>query len=460
MKKRIWNSIQFLVRLGAHISPARCIVLAFGMIILVGAALLMLPCASADRISCSPLTAVFTAVSATCVTGLSLVETGVAWSGFGQIVILVLIQLGGLGFMSILSIFFFMLHSKIGLKKRMILAQAFSLNSVDGVVKLVRHVLFGTLTIELAGAALLTVRFLGRFPWLQALKMGIFHSVSAFCNAGFDLLGCIQPGSSLALYAGDVWVNLVIMALIIIGGIGFFVWEDLLRYRFRFKRLTVYSRLVLVTTTILILGGWLLFALLEWNNPETLGAMPAGQRVLAALFQSVTTRTAGFATVPQGALLESSKAISTLLMFIGGSSGSTAGGLKTVTVAVLVLASHAMLRGRRQVRAFHRGIAQQQILQALSLFACFFALMFGGAVILTASSGFSFLDCLYEATSALATVGLSTGLTGALPAAGKILLIIYMFLGRVGIVTVGMGLLLGSGQEELYRTAETKLLIG
>lgn len=449
-----------MTRLGAHSSPARCIVIAFGLIIFVGTALLMLPCASASGESCGVLTAVFTAVSATCVTGLSLVETGVAWSGFGQGVILVLIQLGGLGFMSIVSIFFFMLHSKIGLKKRMILAQTFSLNAVDGVVKLVRHVLFGTLTIELIGAALLTVRFLGRFPWLQALKMGVFHSVSAFCNAGFDLLGCIQPGSSLALYAGDFWVNSTIMALIVIGGIGFFVWEDLLRCRFRLRKLTVYSRLVLATTAILIVGGWLLFLLLEWNNPATLGTMPSSQRILAALFQSVTTRTAGFASVPQNALHEASKAVSTLLMFIGGSSGSTAGGLKTVTLAVLVLASRAMLRGRRQVRVFHRGITQRQILQALSLFACFFALIFGGAVVLTACSRFSFLDCLYETTSALATVGLSTGVTGALPVGGKLLLIVYMFLGRVGIVTVSMGLLFSGGQEDPYQVAETKLLIG
>lgn len=321
-----------------RLSTTRIIALCFAGIILTGALLLTLPVASRSGESCGFLTALFTATSATCVTGLILVDTFVQWSGFGQIVILSLIQIGGLGFMSIASIFAFSLHKKLGLKQRMLLAQAMSLNDVEGVVRLQKHVLVGTFSLEGLGALILFFRFLpGYGPW-NALKWGVFHSVSAFCNAGFDILGVLQPGSSLMLFQTDPVVCLTIMALIVVGGLGFFVWEDVLRaVRTRaWRRLSVYSRLVLTCTGLLILVGAGVICAMEWNNPATLGPMTVPQKLLAGSFQSVTTRTAGFAAIDQGAMGESTKAMSIVLMLIGGSSGSTAGGLKTVTVAVLL----------------------------------------------------------------------------------------------------------------------------
>lgn len=435
------------------------IVLAFASVILLGSVLLSLPAASRSGESSGFLTALFTATSATCVTGLSLADTYVQWSGFGQAVILVMIQIGGLGFMSVVSVFFFLLHRKIGLQQRLMMAQGFGLNDVDGVVHLVRDVLRRTIIFEAAGALILTVRFMGEFGLWQSVKWGVFHAVSAFCNAGFDIFGKLDPGSSLAVFVDDWVVNAVIMALIVIGGLGFYVWADIAR-KWNWKKLTVHTKLVLCISAALLLGGALLFALLEWNNPETIGGFSTGDKLLASMFQSVTCRTAGFASISQGGLSEPSKAISIVLMLIGGSAGSTAGGIKTVSVGILFLSVLAAARGKSRVTVFGRTIAGQQIRQAMTVFLLLVSLAFGGAILLSAGNTFPFLDCLFETASALGTVGLTTGITPLLGIGSQLLLIIFMFFGRVGILTVSIGFLLGNQAEERFHYAEAKILIG
>ena len=321
------NAAAMLQRISARaanilrkMTPPQIIAVMFLTIILVGAAILTLPVSSAAGTPTGFLTCLFTATSATCVTGLSVVETGLHWSIFGQWVILLLIQIGGLGFMSIAAVFYIVLRRRIGLKKRMVLAQALSMDSMSGVVRLVRNVVLGTLAVEGSGAVLLTACFLRRFPFWTALRCGVFHAVSAYCNAGFDILADVDAGGSLSAYAADPIFNFIIMALIIIGGLGFAVWGDIRHHR-RVSRLSVYSRLVVIITTVLIFGGAGVFAALEWNNPNTIGDLTVPQKLMAALFQSVTLRTAGFATFDQNALSDVSKAASDLLMLVGGSSG-------------------------------------------------------------------------------------------------------------------------------------------
>lgn len=439
--------------------PAQIIVLVFALLILAGALLLSLPVSAASGKPTPFLTCLFTATSATCVTGLSVVETGLHWSVFGQWVILVMIQIGGLGFMSIASIFFLVLRQKIGLKKRMVLAQALSMESMGGIVSMVKNVLLGTFAVEGAGAVILTICFLQRFPFLQALRYGVFHSISAFCNAGFDLLADVHYGGSLSYYALNPVFNVTIMALIIIGGLGFFVWGDIRHHR-RFSQLSVYTRMVLVITGILIFGGAALLAVLEWNNPATIGTFDAGQKLLCALFQSVTTRTAGFYTFSQAQMTDASKAVSDVLMFVGGSSGSTAGGLKTVTLGVTVLSAIAAARGRSRVSVYRHTIPAEQVSQAFALLALMFSLSFMGAIYISAANGCDITDAVFETVSAIATVGLTAGLTSSLSAASHVILIIFMFFGRVGIMTISVGFLTASHAEDRFAYAPAKMMIG
>lgn len=441
------------------LSAMQVIVVVFAAIVLTGTLLLMLPVSSRTGERTSFLTALFTATSCTCVTGLSLVDTLTYWSGFGQAVILILIQIGGLGFMTIMMLFFFAIHRKIGLKERMLLAQSFGLERLSGIVKMARKVLLRTLLIEGAGALILTICFMRTMAVPRALWCGIFHAVSAFCNAGFDILGAVEAGGSLVPYVADPVVNVTLMILIVSGGLGFFVWEDIATCK-KPRDLTVYTKLVLTISAVLIFGGAALFAILEWNNPATLGAMPVGERFLAALFQSVTTRTAGFYTIAQGSMTDASIAVTDILMFIGGGSGSTAGGAKMVSVGVLLLSVVATARGRSGVTAFHRTIGAEQIKNAVAVVAVMFITALAAAIFVSASNGFPMQACLYETISALATVGLTTGITAQLNVISQIILIILMFFGRVGIMTISLGFLLSDGARERYRYAETKVLIG
>lgn len=441
------------------VTPTKHIAVAFALIILTGALLLTLPIASRDGVSSGFRPALFTATSATCVTGLVLYDTFTQWSGFGQGVILALIEIGGLGFMSAATLVIFSLRRKIGLKQRMVMAQALSLNDLEGVVRLQRLVLFGSLGVEGIGALILMLRFLPEMGFVTALWWGVFHSISAFCNAGFDVFGCITPGASLMEFQSDPVVLLTLAALIVVGGLGFLVWEDLVTKR-KFKKFSVYTKLVLLTTLALILSGWVLTCILEWNNPDTLGPMSVGDKLLNGLFQSVTLRTAGFAAIDEGKLTDSSKAVSMALMLVGGSSGSTAGGLKTVTFVVLLLFVAARARGRETVCAFKRTIPQRQVLDAMTIGLILLMLAMFGGIFISATSPVGFTDALFEAVSALATVGLTAGATGALSVPAQILIILYMYFGRVGVLTISLGFLMGNRAEERYQYASTSLLIG
>ena len=390
------------------LSATKIIALVFAAIILTGALLLSLPVASRDGISCGFRPALFTATSATCVTGLVLYDTWTQWSGFGQVVIISLIQIGGLGFMSAATLFVFFLRRRIGLKQRLVMAQALSVSDMDGIVRLQKTVLTGSFTIEAIGAVILTLRFWPEYGFLTALKWGVFHAISAFCNAGFDILGCITPGASLLEFNSDPIVLLTLGSLVVVGGLGFLVWEEIAEKK-KFKNFSVYTRLVLLTTLALLLVGWVLTCVLEWNNPGTLGTMSVFDKLLNGLFQSITLRTAGFAAIDQALLTEGGKAMSIALMLIGGSSGSTAGGLKTVTFIVLVLFMASRARGRSTVTVFKRTVPQGQVLDAMTIAFIMIVLAMFGGIFISATSPIGFTDALYESVSALATVGLTRG---------------------------------------------------
>ena len=442
-----------------NLSAAKVIALVFATIIFLGAGLLMLPAASRNGISCGFLPALFTATSATCVTGLSLFDTWTQWSGFGQIVILCLIEIGGLGFMSAATMVIFLFRRRIGLKQRLVMAQALSVSDMNGIVKLQKTVLLGSFCVEGIGALILLLRFWPEFGFMKALKWGVFHSVSAFCNAGFDIFGCMTPGASLMEFQSDPVVLLILGALVTIGGLGFLVWQEMAEKR-HFRKFSVYTKLVLLTTLGLIISGWILICLLEWNNAGTLGSLSIPDKLLNGLFQSVTLRTAGFASVDQALLTESGKAVSIVLMLIGGSSGSTAGGLKTVSFVVIILFVASRARGKNTVCIFKRTIPERQVLDAMTIFLIMLGLSVFGGVFISATSPVEFSDALYEAVSAIATVGLTAGVTGKLSMGGQLLMILYMYFGRVGVLTISLGFLTGNRAEERLRYAETSLLIG
>ncbi len=439
--------------------PTRLIALIFVGIIVLGTVLLSLPAASRNGQSCGVFPALFTATSATCVTGLVLFDTFTQWSSFGQTVIICLIEIGGLGFMAAASLVFFLLRKKVGLKQKMVLAQTLSVDDMQDVVRLQKRMLLGSLLIQLTGALVLFLRFLPQYGVGRAAAWGAFHAVSAFCNAGFDIFGYLEQGKGLILFNTDPVVCITLMLLITVGGLGFFVWDDVLRVR-KFKNFTVYTKLVLITTGVLILGGAALFLLLEWNNPATMGTMSVGDKILNSFFQSVTLRTAGFSSVDQGMLTEGSKALSIVLMFIGGSSGSTAGGVKTVTFMVLLLFVGTRLRGRSTVTVFRKSILQEKVMDAVLIVSVMMGLGMLGAVVICSTSAVSFTDGLYEAVSALATVGLTAGGTANLSIAAQMLLILYMYFGRVGILTISIGFMTSDWAEDRIRWSYTNLLIG
>jgi trk system potassium uptake protein TrkH len=361
--------------------------------------------------------------------------------------------------MSAAAIVVFMLRRRVGLKQRLVMQQAISAPDMEGVVRLQKWVLFGSLGIQAVGALILFLRFLPEFGPRKAVIWGVFHSISAFCNAGFDIFGCIEPGQSVIIFNDDPVILCTLAGLVILSSLGFFVWEDVATNR-SWKKLSVYTRLVLLTTLTLLLGGTLLILLLEWSNPATMGNMTVPQKILNSFFQSVTLRTAGFSGVDQAGLTDAGKVVSMVLMLIGGSSGSTAGGVKTVTMVVLLLFVWNRMRGRENVCVFKRTIPKDKVLDAVSIVTIVMVLAVAGGVFICASSGFSFGDAMYETVSALATVGLSSGGSGNLGVPAQVLIIMYMYFGRVGVLTLSLGFLMGDRAEERFRYAETNLLIG
>ncbi len=423
-----------------HVKPFRMIVASFLGLILVGALLLMLPISSRAHVFTEPLTAFFTATSATCVTGLIVVDTASYWSGFGQAVILVLIQIGGLGFMSVISLFFFVLRKHVGLRSRLMIMQSFNLDSLDGVVRFLRDVLIGTLCIEAVGALILSARFIPDYGFVGGIWRGVFHSISAFCNAGFDIVGVRNAVSGTMVYAHDSIVLLTLAVMFIIGGLGFFVWEDFIRKR-NFRNLRIHSKMALITAAILLVGGMLLILIAEWNNSDTLSGLNFGEKLVNAFFQSATPRTAGFNSLDQAKLTDGGKAITILLMYIGAGGGSTAGGIKTVTVAVIFLSTLSTLRGKRDLIIFERKIENRQVTNAIAVLMSSLTLTLCGALIISMQEGIPFIQTIFETVSAFSTVGLSTGITAQLGGLSRIILIMLMYLGRIGVITFTVGLL-------------------
>jgi len=442
------------------LSTATIFVIGFFLIITLSAVVLSLPVSSRTGEATPFFSSLFTAVSSTCITGLVVYDTFTHWSAFGQAVILMLIQLGGLGFMSVATVFSLLFRRAMGYKERMMLVQNFNLSDMSGVVKIVKHIIIGTFSFEGAAAVILAVRFIPEYGFASGIWRGVFISISAFCNAGFDLMGSHGEYSSLTPYADDLVVNLTVCALIIIGGLGFLVWEEIFEGK-PFSKLSVQSRIVLVFSGALIIGGAVMFFIFEYSNPATLGALSPKGKVLASFFQAITPRTAGFNTVNLSELTESSKIIMIILMFIGGSSGSTAGGIKTNTIAVLFFAAMSVLRGQKDVVVMKRRISQETILRAFALVFMAILLLLVFSFAISVIDGIPFISSLFECVSAFCTVGLSIGATARLSFVSLSMLMILMFLGRVGLLTASFVLFRNQqGADSSVSYPEAKITIG
>lgn len=439
------------------LATTQMIALGFLAVIAVGTALLMLPIASRAQGSESFFNCLFTATSATCVTGLVVVDTYLNWTTFGQIVILLLIQIGGLGFMTFSVFFSVLIGRKIGLKERNLMQESVNSMQIGGVVKLVRKIIIGTILFEGLGAIILAIRFSKEMPVLKAIYYGIFHSVSAFCNGGFDLMGYQGPYSSLVNYAGDITINVVIMLLITIGGIGFLVWDDLLKNKWHVKSYMLHTKLVLMVSVILIFGGAFCFYLTERTG--LLASMGVKDTILASLFSSVTARTAGFNTIDTGLLTPSSKLVTIVLMFIGGSPGSTAGGIKTTTMIVMLLVVWANLIDSKGTNVFGRRLSEDAIRKASIVFTINLMLAVVSGIIMMTLQPFTMEDCLFEVFSAIGTVGMSAGITRDLCLFSKMMLIILMYCGRIGSLTFALSFVERRRPDRLMRPEE-KILIG
>ena len=413
-------------------------IIAFGFLILIGLGtlLLSLPFATADGERAPLLTTLFTAVSASCVTGLVLQDTATYWSWFGRVVIILLIQIGGLGVMTISTMFFLLLRRQVGLRQREVLTESINTSAVGDIMRLFRLILIGTAVIELAGALLLSIRFIPRFGFWRGVTYSLFHSVSAFCNAGFDFMGVLEPYSSFTAFSGDWLVNLTLIALIVIGGLGFIVWDDLLKNGLHIRRYRFQTRLVLVTSAVLLLGGTLLIWLMERN--ATAAGLPAGEQFLTSLFGSVTARTAGFNTVDTGAMSDGGKFVTILLMFVGGSPGSTAGGVKTTTVAVILVMAASAATNRASPVVLGRRIPDGVLHKAVSVVVINLGFALLGTLVLCGGQGLPLTDVLFECFSAIGTVGMTTGITRDLSTVSALTIAVLMFAGRVGSVSFAM----------------------
>jgi trk system potassium uptake protein TrkH len=436
-----------------RVTPARAILLGFAGVILAGAGLLTLPGASASGESAGFLTALFTATSAVCVTGLVVVDTATHWSGWGQLVILGLIQTGGLSFMTLASLFFLLRGKRIGLRERMLIRESFNQSDLAGMVRLVRAVLIYAFGVEALFGAILAIRWLPDFGWPRALWLGLFHAVSAFNNAGFDLMGEFR---SLTGYANDPVVALSVSTLFVLGGIGFSVILNL--WEWRNRRLTTHTRLALVVTACLIAGGTLLILLLEWSN--TLAPLPPRGKVLGSYFSAVTPRTAGFNVLDTAALRPSTQFLIAVLMFIGASPGSTGGGIKTTTFGLLAASVWSQIRGKEDTEIFRRRIPTEQVTKALAVTMLSGCLVTVVTLLLTLSETGGFLAVLFEVVSAFGTVGLSMGLTPGLTRPGRLFIIGTMFSGRIGPLTAMMAMAQSARPKNHIRRVEDRMLIG
>lgn len=447
----------------ARLSTTQVILLSFLAAIMLGSVLLALPISSRSGEPVPYLDALFTATTSTCVTGLVTLPTVSTWSAFGQIVILLLIQTGGLGVITIMSGIMLLFNRKMGIGDRLLIHDAFNLNTMSGLIKFVKNVLFGTLIIEGIGALLYMLVFVPEFG-ARGIWVSVFNSVSAFCNAGIDIIA----ENSLCDYAADPMVNIITSLLVILGGLGYIVWWDVLRVikgrtaanKRIFRHLTLHSKIVLTATAGLIFVGALLIFIFEYDNPLTIGKMPLIDKIQTALFQSVTTRTAGFASVPQENLTNASAAVSLILMVIGGSPVGTAGGIKTVTFAVLLCSTFATVSNKNSITLLGRRIPEASVKKAVAVVMTFMIICAASAVLLMASSDADALDAVYEAVSATATVGLSRNLTPSLNTAGKLIITATMYFGRVGPISLAVALGSKNESQNLISEPTEEISIG
>lgn len=440
-----------------HLTKAQNIAVGFLLIILLGAFLLMLPISSRSGQWTDPLTALFTATSASCVTGLVVVDTYTHWSIFGQICILIMIEIGGLGVITMGTLVAMVFKRNITLKSRNLIQESVNSLKIGGVVRLVRMVIKGTLLLEGLGALFMMVYFIPELGLLRGIYYSIFHSVSAFCNAGFDLMGYQEEYISFVNQVDVPWLNIPLMLLIVIGGIGFLVWEDILEKKWHFKRYSFHTKLVMTTTLLLIFGGAILFYLFEGQRLFA-DLSPAG-KVYASLFSAITPRTAGFNTVDLAALSENSWLLTLILMFIGGSPGSTAGGIKTTTVAVVLIFMLSNLKQKRGANVFGRCISDETVKKALTVFMLNLTLAITAAMLICGFQDLSMRDVFFEVFSAGATVGMSTGITRQLCVASRWVIILLMYSGRVGSMT--FALIFSEGRPEpKIRLPEVDVPIG
>lgn len=411
-------------------SYPKIVAIGFAMLIIVGTLLLMLPISSKlDNVSFND--ALFTATSAACITGLVPFDTFTSWTFFGQAVIIALIQIGGLGFITLLALFVNMTKKKMSLRQKMLLKESIGSMTIGDVSNLVKSVLIFTLACELTGALLLSIRFIPLANSVgNGIWMAIFTSISAYCNAGFDLMGMFSKSSSLTTVNGDPIIILTISALVVFGGLGFIVWNELKEYKFKFKSLSVHSKLAIVTTAILLFGGTALFFIFEYK--ETFADMNSGEKLLNAFFCSVTPRTAGFNSVDIASMSSQSKILTLMLMFVGGSSGSTAGGVKTTTIAVLFLCIVANARSKNDIEAFNRRITLDTIKTAVSIVISNLVLIITSTLIIsTIQSEFTMTNVLFECTSAMGTVGMTAGITSQLNVVSQLIIVLLMYIGRL-----------------------------
>lgn len=447
-------------------TTTRILALGFLIGILAGSVLLMLPISSQSREVTSYVDALFVATTSICVTGLSPVITAEYWSHFGQGVILILMQFGGLGVVTFTTTVLLLLGKRITLTERLLIQDSYNLDSITGMVRLTQRIVKGTLIVEGMGAALFAIDFIPRYGWAEGIWKSVFHSVSAFCNAGLDTIGV----SGFLEFQTNVLISVTTMLLIVCGGIGFPVWWDVLRVgklikskeiriRDAFRKTSLHTKIVLVMTVGLIFLGALMFFLLEFGNSNTIGGLSLGHKIMAAFFESITLRTAGFQTILQEEMTEASSMLALVFMFIGGSPSGTAGGVKTVTITILILSTLAAVKGNHEVTAFHRKISDNFVRRAVAVIAISFCFTIATASLLSITENAEFLDILFESVSALATVGLSRGLTPLISTAGKLILIFAMYVGRIGPIT--MALAFNAKKYEGKKTLpEGKVIIG
>ncbi|MCQ2559040.1 MAG: Trk family potassium uptake protein [Oscillospiraceae bacterium] len=438
------------------LSHVQVIALGYFVMILIGTALLMIPAASADGKSAPLLTSLFTAISSSCVTGLILRDTATGWSMFGQVIIILLIQIGGLGFMTIATFAYSVARKRMGLRQREIMMESVNNSQISGILRFSRQIIRYTAVFEGTGALLLAAAFVPRLG-IKGIWYGVFHAISAFCNAGFDLMGIYGPFGSFTTLYSDWFVNVVLMVLIIAGGLGFLVWGDLASNRFHWKRYRLHSKLVLVVSAILTFGGALLIFFFE--SHATGEGMALGDRILTALFASVTARTAGFNTVDVGAMSGGSKLLTILLMVVGGSSGSTAGGVKTTTIAVIFLYLFAGFKGKQKPQVFGRSISQDTLQKSCTILLFNIGTALAATLVICALQNFDLVDILFETFSAIGTVGMTAGITQQLNTASALVIALLMYMGRVGSVSFAVALLEKKARPAV-RCPEEEITVG